>query len=130
MPSTTQGVFSGNRFSMFGVLIGILLLVGMLCFHAVLLLAPPCQQPFCSPQTDPAIVSYRAMVRILAWVSVVAMDLAVSISVVMAWIAGGPKANLPEGTKRGIFIFATVFLGVWLLFSWGAYGIVRFIAGP
>jgi len=53
------------------------------------------------------------------------MDLAVSFSVAMAWIAGGSRGELSDSTRRGIFVFATVFLAVWLIFSWAEYTIFR-----
>src|SRR3989442_8054030 len=53
------------------------------------------------------------------------MDMAVSFSVAMAWIAGGSRGELSDATRRGIFLFATVFLVVWLLFSWGHYPLFR-----
>jgi hypothetical protein len=118
---------AGNLVPLFGVLLGVLIFVGMFSLHAAIMLPPPCTQPFCSPPSDPAVVAYRDRIRTLGWVSMVALDLAVSFSVAMAWIVGGPKGNVPEGTKRGIFIFATVFLAGWLLFSWGAYSFLRFL---
>jgi hypothetical protein len=117
----------GNLIPLFGVLFGVLIFAGTFSLHAALILPVPCTQcPFFTPP-DPGIIAYRNTIRTLAWVSVVAMDLAVSLAVAIAWIAGGPKANLPEGSKRGIFIFATVFLAGWLLISWGTYSYLRFL---
>jgi hypothetical protein len=98
---------------MVGLFIGVLIFAGTLSFHATLVIPVPCTG--CSPTTDPALIAYRDTIRILAWVSVVTMDLAVSFSVAMAWIAGGSRGELSDGTRRGIFIFATVFLVVWLV---------------
>jgi len=53
------------------------------------------------------------------------MDLAVSFSVAMAWIVAGSRGELSDATRRGIFLFATVFLVVWLVFSWAQYTIFR-----
>jgi hypothetical protein len=112
---------------LFGLLLGILIFAGTASFHAALLIPIPCPQPYsyCQAPTDPAVLAYRNTVRTLGWVSALTLDLAVSFSVAMAWIAGASKGELPEGTRRGIFIFATVFLAVWLVFSWAAYAIFR-----
>ena len=98
---------------------------GTLSFHATLLIPVPCTG--CTPTADPALIAYRDTIRILAWVSVVTMDLAVSFSVAMAWIVAGSRGELSDATRRGIFLFATVFLVVWLVFSWAQYTIFRAI---
>src|SRR2546428_10423750 len=63
-----------------------------------------------------AVVGYRDTLRILGWTSAVAMDLALGFSLTIAWIAGVSKGEISDGTKRGMFIFATVFLAVGLVF--------------
>ena len=104
-----------------GILLGALVFVGTLSFHAVFLIpAPGTPTP-----TDPAVVAYRDTLRILGWTSAVAMDLALGFSLTIAWIAGVSKGEISDGTKRGMFIFATVFLAVWLIFSWAEYTIFR-----
>ena len=104
-----------------GILLGALVFVGTLSFHAVFLIpAPGTPTP-----TDPAVVAYRDTLRILGWTSAVAMDLALGFSLTIAWIAGVSKGEISDGTKRGMFIFATVFLAVWLVFSFSIYSIFR-----
>jgi len=103
-----------------GILLGALVFVGTLSFHAVFLIPAPG-----TPPTDPAVVAYRDTIRILGWTSAVAMDLALGFSLTIAWIAGVSKGDLSDGTKRGMFIFATVFLAVWLVFSFSIYSIFR-----
>ena len=122
-PPRRIGGISPNRLVLLvGLFIGLLIFAGTLSFHATLLIPVPCTG--CTPTTDPALIAYRDTIRVLAWVSVVTMDLAVSFSVAMAWIAGS-RAELSDGTRRGIFLFATVFLVVWLVFSWAQYTIFR-----
>jgi hypothetical protein len=124
LPPRRRGGISPNTLVLLvGLFIGVLIFAGTLSFHATLLIPVPCTS--CSPTTDPALIAYRDTVRILAWVSVVTMDLAVSFSVAMAWIAGGSRGELSDGTRRGIFLFATVFLVVWLVFSWVQYVLFR-----
>jgi hypothetical protein len=104
-----------------GILLGVLVFVGTLSFHAALLIPSPS-----SPApTDPAVIAYRDTVRILGWTSAVAMDLALGFSLTIAWIAGVSKGDISDGTKRGMFIFATVFLAVWLIFSISIYALFR-----
>ncbi len=124
MTPRRAGISTNTFVLLTGLFIGVLLFAGMLSFHAALLIPPPCTG-FCQPPTDPAIIAYRDTIRILGWVSVVAMDLAVSFAVMMAWVVGALKGDIPEGTRRGIFVFATVFLAVWLIFSWISYSIFR-----
>ena len=125
-PARRGGVISPNSLVLVvGLFIGLLIFAGTLSFHATLLIPVPCTG--CTPTTDPALIAYRDTIRVLAWVSVVTMDLAVSFSVAMAWIVGGSRGELSEGTRRGIFLFATVFLVVWLVFSWLQYAIFRAI---
>src|SRR5207245_7484076 len=118
------GVMPPNRSVLVvGLFTGLLIFAESLSFHATLLIPVPCTG--CTPTTDPALIAYRDTIRILAWVSVVTMDLAVSFSVAMAWIVGGSRGELSEGTRRGIFLFATVFLVVWLVFSSLQHAIFR-----
>jgi hypothetical protein len=120
---------AGTLVILFGILMGVLIFAGTFSFHAALLLPIPCSQgAYCPPPpTDPAVISYRNTVRSLAWVSAIAMDLAVAFAVAMAWIAGGSRGPLPEGTRRGIFVFATVFLVAWLLISSSIFSFLRFL---
>lgn len=109
--------------SLVGLLLGVLIFTGMLTFHAVFLLPLP-SSPF-QPPTNPDVIAYRDTVRTLGWISIIAMDLAVALSVMIAWLVGGLKADIPEASRRGIFVFATVFLVIWLVFSSFAYAIFR-----
>lgn len=106
-----------------GVFLGVLIFTGLLSYHAVFLL--PLPNPSFPYSTDPAVIAYRDTVRTLGWISIIAMDLAVALSVMMAWILGGVKGDLSEGTRRGMFVFATAFLIGWLIFSFLAYTIFR-----
>ncbi|MGI0149639.1 MAG: hypothetical protein ACREDF_08935, partial [Thermoplasmata archaeon] len=89
-----------------GLGIGILLLVGMLALHASLLVLPP----VASTGTQ-----YENTIRALGWTLFVTMDLAVALTVMIAWFVSPTNANVSDQGRRGIFIFAAVFLAVWLL---------------
>lgn len=122
-PAPRRPGLSANAFvPLIGVFLGVLIFTGMVSFHAVFLIPIPTSFP---PSTDPAIIDYRNTVRTLGWVSIVAMDLAVALSVMIAWIMGSVKGDLSEATRRGMFVFATSFLIVWLIFSFFAYTIFR-----
>jgi len=124
LPPRRRGGISPNSLVLvIGLFLGVLIFAGTLAFHAALLIPVPCSG--CPVPTDPAVIAYRDTIRTLGWVSVVTMDLAVSFSVAMAWIAGGSRGELSDSTRRGIFVFATVFLAVWLIFSWAEYTIFR-----
>ena len=123
-PTPPRAALSANAFvSLVGLLLGVLIFTGMLTFHAVFLLPAP-SSSFQTP-SDPAVIAYRDTVRLLGWVSVITMDLAVALSVAVAWIVGSLKGEHSEATRRGIFVFASVFLAVWLVFSFFAYTIFR-----
>lgn len=107
-----------------GAFIGIALFTGLVAFHAAFLI--PIPGTF---NQTPEMVAYRDTLRLLGWISVIAMDLAVSFTVTIAWIVAGSRSDVPESTRRGIFIFATVFLAVWLVFSFTAYSLFRFYIG-
>jgi hypothetical protein len=124
-PRRRGGISPNSLVLVIGLFLGVLIFAGTLSFHATLLIPVPCTG--CSPTTDPALIAYRDTIRALAWVSVVTMVMAVSFSVAMAWIAGGSRGELSDATRRGIFVFATVFLVVWLVFSWAQYTIFRSI---
>ncbi len=89
-----------------GVLIGLLLFIGLLAVQAAYLIVPP---------GGPAPTDYGNLLRALGWTSAIAMDLAVALTVMIAWGVGVTRVDVSDGARRGIFIFATVFLAVWLL---------------
>ena len=100
----------------FGLIIGILVFAGFLALHAVFLVPPPCTSTFgCTPQT-PESAAYAGTVQALAWTSVVALDLAVGLSVAFAFVLGS-RSDLPESMRRASFLFATVFVVSWVGFS-------------
>lgn len=121
MPPPRAGISINAVISLVGLVLGVLIFTGLLTFHAVFLIPLP---SFQSP-TDPDVIAYRDTIRALGWVSIIAMDLAVALTIMAAWLVGSLKSELPEATRRGIFTFATVFLVVWLAFSFFAYTIFR-----
>src|SRR2546426_6512676 len=70
-------------------------------------LIPP---PGAAPPSD-----YTNLIRTLGWTAVVSMDLAVSLTVMLAWVVGAARSDVPDAARRGIFIFATVFLAIWII---------------
>ncbi len=108
--------------SVVGILLTVLIFTGMISYHAALLIPPPGS----SPGTDPATIAYVDTIRILGWSFAVAMDLAVALSVGLAWIVGTSKMEVADGARRGMYIFATVFLVVWLIVSAVPLQVLRF----
>lgn len=108
--------------SLFGIVLAGLIFVGLLSYHAIFLIPPPGS----SAGTDPATIAYINTLRILGWSFAVAMDLAVALSVGFAWIIGVSKMDVGDGTRRGVYIFATVFLVVWLFVSALPLQFIRF----
>lgn len=124
MPPPRTGISASALIPLVGLFIGLLIFTGLLSFHAVFLIPVPTQFP---PSTDPSVIAYRDTVRTLGWVSVIAMDLAVALSVMIAWMLGAIKADLSDAARRGMFGFATAFLISWVIFSFFAYSIFRSI---
>lgn len=100
-----------------GVFLGIVIFAGLLSYHAIFFVPRPPTAGFPPPSTDPAVIAYRNTIRILAIASMTLLDLAAGFSVALAWIAGTTKGEGPESGRRGIFVFATVFIAVWIIFS-------------
>lgn len=99
-----------------GVVLGVAIFGGLLAYHVMFLIPPPPTQ-YTPPTTDAATITYRNTVRLLAGFSMGAMDFAVAFSVTLAWVLGFLKGDIPEGTRRGAFLFGTVFLAVWIIVS-------------
>ena len=110
---------SSRLITVLGVLIGLFVFVGFLSFHAAFLIPVPCTSAYgCpTPTQTPDVIAYVTLVRGLAWVSAIVLDLAVGLAVALAFIMGA-RADLPESTRRGAFIFATVLVGVWTVFGY------------
>ena len=108
-----------------GSTLGILVFVGFLAFHVAYLIPVPCTSTFGCPTQTPEVVAYVNLVRTISWVAVIVLDLAVGLSVALAFI-GGSRNDLPESTRRSMFVFATVFLAAWAIF--GAYFFTSILA--
>ncbi len=102
----SRGISGHTILLLAGMLISILLFVGLLALHAAFLIPPPGSPP---PN------DYTTLIRTLGWTTFVAMDLAVSLAVMLAWAVGATTADVADAARRGIFIFATVFLAIWLI---------------
>src|SRR3989442_15129156 len=101
-----QGISGHTLILLGGVMIGALLFGGLLSIHAVFLIP----SPGAAPPND-----YTNLIRTLGWTAVVSMDLAVSLTVMLAWVVGAARSDVPDASRRGIFIFATVFLAIWII---------------
>lgn len=122
MPRPQRLNLSANTFvALGGVFLGVLIFTGLVTLHAVFLIPPP----GFNPGTNPDLIAYRNTVRLLGWISIVAMDLAVSVSVTIAWLVGGLKGELSDSARRGLFIFSSVFLFIWLFLSNLSYSLIR-----
>ena len=112
--------------SLIGVLLSILIFMGLIAFHSVYLIPAPSGSGFPGPSTDPDVINYRNLIRTLGWIAAIAMDLAVALAVGFAFLVGASAADVSDGTRRGLYIFATAFLVVWIVFSLSAFSIFRF----
>ena len=110
--------------SLLGLIIGALIFTGLVSFHAVFLIPPPGSGSI-PPSTSREVIDYINTVRMLGWISIVAMDLAIGLTVMIAFIVGGMRGEMSDGMRRGVFIFATVFLALWLLLSSFLYSSFR-----
>lgn len=98
-----------------GVLIGVLVFGGLLAVHAIYLIPFPCTTVGC-PTPTPDQVSYANIVGPLAWISIIALDAAAGLSVALAFVLGG-REEIPESTRRSVFLFSTVFAAAWIVGS-------------
>jgi len=104
-----------------GLLIGILIFGGLLTYH--LALALPTPAPSYTPYPD----SYRNMVRALSLVSAGFIDAAVAVSVAFSWHVALARPDFAEGMRRGLLVFAAVFLTVWLVVSSFVFSTLRYL---
>jgi len=106
--------FPPTRFvKLFAILVGLLLFVGMAAFHAVILLPiPGTPMP-----TDPDAAAYVLTIRALRVVFAAAMDAAVALAITCSWYWGLIRPDLTEGTRRGLLVFGTVTLAIWMILN-------------
>ncbi len=109
-PRSTKTLTAESLTVFIGILIGALVTAGFISYHAAFLIVPTCTGTFCPAPTAAQSLAYN-----LAWIFVITMDLALGLSICIAFVAGGASSQLPEGTKRGVFVFAAVFLVAWLI---------------
>lgn len=103
------------------IFVGVLIFVGMVAFHIAIILP----RPGTSQSTDPDQVAYIVTIRALTAVFAAAMDAAVALAVTCSWYWGLTRPDLTEGARRGLFLFGTVFLGIWLLLSTASVSLLR-----
>lgn len=99
-----------------GAVLGIAIFGGLLAYHLVFFIPQPTTGGY-TPTTDPNVLAYRSTVRLLGMFSMGVLDFAVGFAITLAWFVGLGKKDIPDSARRGVFIFATVFLAVWILFS-------------
>lgn len=96
-----------------GIVLGFAIAAGLLAFHAVWLVPSP-SSPYGTP--DPARQEYQFVIRSLGFMAAGFLDAAVGISVAFAWRASADE-GMPETARRGLFVFAGIFLVAWLIIS-------------
>lgn len=116
---------SAKFVKLFAVIVGVLIFVGMVSFHVAIMLPIPTS----SPPPPSEMENYRLTIRALNAVFAIAMDAAAALAVTCSWYWGLTRPDLTEGARRGLFIFGTVFLAIWIIFSSLAVNLVRFLIG-
>ncbi len=101
-----------RRMFLVGIILGILVFVGFLSFHALFLVPYPCTSGTGCSAPSPEVASYDAVIQALAWIGMGALDAAVGLSVALAFILGS-RSDVPETTRRSVFVFATVLVTAW-----------------
>jgi hypothetical protein len=102
------------------VLVGTLVFVGMIAFHVAIILPRPS-----FPSTPEEQQAYVVTIRALSSVFAAAMDTAVALAVSCSWYWGLTRPDLTEAARRGLFLFGTVFLAIWLLLSTASVTLLR-----
>jgi len=116
---------SAKFVKLFAILVGVMIFVGMIAFHvAIILPRPGAFQP-----TGPDEIAYIVTVRALNVIFAVAMDAAAALAVTCSWYWGLTRPDLTEGARRGLFIFGTVFLAIWIIFSSLSVSLIRLFVG-
>jgi len=104
-----------NLLGFFGVLISILITAGFLAYHAMWLTMSQCAVAYGGcPYLTPDQMTYQTTLYGLGLLFLVAFDLAVGLSVALAFLAA-TRSDIAESTRRSLVMFAAIFLGVWLL---------------
>ena len=103
------------------VLVGTLVFVGMIAFHVAIILPRPSSFPPSPEEQQAYIVTIRALTSVFA----AAMDTAVALAVTCSWYWGLTRPDLTEAARRGLFLFGTVFLAIWLLLSTASVTLLR-----
>ncbi len=99
-----------------GIGMGILIFTGFLSFQAIMLIQTP-PSPFGGTPTESEI-AYANVVRVLAWISMAVLDGAVALVVAFAFLASASRRNVPDSARKGLYIFATVFVVGWAFLSY------------
>jgi hypothetical protein len=97
-----------------GVVMGILVFGGLLAVHAVYMVPYPCTG--CSTPTPDQVAAHDT-IRGLAWIAIIALDLAAGFSVALAFVIGS-RNDVPEVTRRAVFLFSTIYVAAWLFGSY------------
>lgn len=97
--------------SVVGILAGFAVIVGFVSIHVAVLIPNPA---FPAP-TDPEQAAYVATIRNLIAVAYITIDVAVGMFIMLAWSIGLSKSEIPDRTRTGVWVFATVTLAFWFL---------------
>ncbi|HEY6049807.1 MAG TPA: hypothetical protein VIZ58_01060, partial [Thermoanaerobaculia bacterium] len=82
-------------------------------------------RPGTPPPSDPDQAAYIVTIRALYVIFAVAMDAAAALAVTCSWYWGLTRPDLTEAARRGLFVFGTVFLAIWIVFSDFSVTIIR-----
>jgi len=89
------------------VAIGATLFAGLAAYHAIYLV------PGSGSPSSP----YQDTVRLLFGVSTILLDLAVALSVTVAFLVSGSRDDLSDSARRGPMLFAVVLTAVWFVLT-------------
>ena len=107
------------------VLVGTLVFVGMIAFHVAIILPRP-SFPSTPEEQQAYVVTIRALSSVFATASATAVSIAaVALAVTCSWYWGLTRPDLTEAARRGLFLFGTVFLAIWLLLSTASVTLLR-----
>ncbi len=108
--------FSSSAFlRIFGVILGLLIFIGFLTFQAVFLIQVPCTTGGCPVLTaDQA--AYSSAIHALAWIGMIALDLSVGLSVMVAFLLNAER-DASETAQRSAFLFAAIYVAAFTVFT-------------
>lgn len=116
-----------NLVGIFGVLISIFITAAFLAYHAMWIVASQCPPWLLGcPYVTGAQLAFATTMQGLAALFLVLLDLAMGLTIALAFLSA-TRSDIPEGTRRSLFLFATTFLFIWTLV--GTFLLPTFLGG-